>query len=135
MNFNCKFARPAVDLCTSCAELDAKIKYEENAVAKSKFIVESIVHKRKANTVYTGIKIVSEKSENRDDFDMISFDFKQNIPFPHLTITDIFYSRQLCLYIFGIYSAKLKRNVIYACPETACRRGAIEVISCLQYYF
>ena len=64
----------------------------------------------------------------------VCFDFKQNMPYPHIATGDVFYSRQLWLFVFGIYSAKTGKSRIYTWPETNARRCVNEVVSCLDDY-
>ena len=45
-----------------------------------------------------------------------------------------FYSRQLWLFVFEIYSAKTGKSRIYTWPETKARRGVNKVVSYLNDY-
>ena len=56
------------------------------------------------------------------------------MPFPHLPTGDVFYLRQLWLFVFGVNSAKTSKIEIYTWPETQVKRGANEVVSCLSHY-
>ena len=45
-----------------------------------------------------------------DAVDMISFDFQQNLPTPHLHHNDVFYARQLWTYNFGIHDCVTEKG-------------------------
>ena len=54
--------------------------------------------------------------------------------FPHLPTGDVFYLRQLWLFVFGVNSAKTGKSKMYTLPETQAKRGVTEVVSCLSHY-
>ena len=56
------------------------------------------------------------------------------MPFPHFPTGDVFYLRQLWLFVFGIHSAKTGKGKMYTWPETQGKRGVNEVVSCLSHY-
>lgn len=63
-NFGYTFGRPQVDVCPCCEELNAKIKSSFlNDVAKRSAVAELIVHKRRAQKVYTKLISVTELSK------------------------------------------------------------------------
>ena len=131
-NFNYGFGRPRTDICTICAELEASIKLATNANAKSSLKTKLDLHKRKAKIFYRELKQKTALVKKKEDTECLCFDFKQNIPYPHLATGDVFYSRQLWLFVFGIHSAKTGKSRIYTWPETEARRGVNEVVSCLE---
>ena len=65
----------------------------------------------------------------------LSFDFKQNLPLPHIPTSDIFYLRQLWVYVFGLHNCGTNDASMYVWPESVARRGSNEVVSCLHQYF
>ena len=71
-------------------------------------------------------------AKKKVDTEYLCFDFKQNIPYPHLATDDIFYRRQFWLFVFEIYSAKAGKSRIYNWPETEARGGVYEVVSCFD---
>ena len=97
-------------------------------------LTERRLHKQTAKVFYTKLKELSQVARERDDTECICFDFKQNVPFPHLPTGDVFYCRQLWLFVFGIHSAKTGKGKMYTCPETQAKRGVNEVVSCLSHY-
>ena len=133
-NFNYGFGRPRSDVCCECTQLDAKIKVEKTPAVKRALETQKRLHKTKASVFYAKMKECRAVARSQQDTDYICFDFKQNIPFPHLPTGDVFYSRQLWLFVFGINSAKVGKGKMYTWPETQAKRGANEVISCLDHF-
>ena len=54
---------------------------------------------------------------------------------PHLPVGEIFYLRQLWLYAFGVHCCSDDSASIFCWDETIAKKGANEVISCLDHYF
>ena len=133
-NFNYGFGRPKTDICTVCAELEASIKLERNENAKKTLTTKLDLHKRKAKVFSKQLKEKTTLAKKKIDTECLCFNFKQNMPYPHIATGDVFYSRQLWLFVFGIYSAKTGKNQIYTWLETNARRGVNEVVSCLDDY-
>lgn len=74
-------------------------------------------------------------AKENDNIACVSFNFEQNLPLPHIPTNDIFYLRQLWLYIFGVHDCGGNIGTMYAWPESVAHRGANEVVSCLDHYF
>ena len=117
-HFNYGFGRPRPDVCCECSLFDAKIKVERCRATKRQLETNRRLHKQKAKMFSAKLKELSQIASDRDDTECICFDFKQNIPFPHLPTGDMFYSRQLWLFVFGIHSAKTGKGKMYTWPET-----------------
>ena len=64
-----------------------------------------------------------------------SFDFEQNFPLPHIPTGEIFYLRQIWLYVFGIHDCGNNTSAMYCWPESLAHKGSNEVVSCLDNYF
>jgi hypothetical protein len=64
----------------------------------------------------------------------LSFDFEQNLPLPHIPTNDIFYLRQLWVYVFGIHDCATNEASMFVWPESIAHRGSNEVVSCLHQY-
>ena len=62
----------------------------------------------------------------------VTFDFQQNLPLPHISVGDVFYMRQLWLYVFGVHECGSNRAVMYSWPEFIAGKGGNEVVSCLD---
>ena len=70
-----------------------------------------------------------------DATDMLTFDFEQNLPLPTLTHSDVFYSRQLWMYNFGVHDCVTDKAIMHLWDETTAKRGSSEVASCLDRCF
>jgi hypothetical protein len=117
-NYNYKFGLPRKDICVTCSELEAFIELENLPVLKKEHILKLKVHKRKAKKLYLKLDEMTKIAKENDEVDVLCFDFKQNMPLPHLQISDIFY-----IYI------KTCKSIMNCWPEIEARRGANEVIS------
>lgn len=67
--------------------------------------------------------------------DVLSFDFQQNMPLPHITSGDVFYKRLLWSYNFCVHSASTGKSYYFMYNKTVARKGQNEVVSFLHYYF
>lgn len=56
------------------------------------------------------------------------------MPLPHLQTSDVFYMRQLWLYVVSMYSGKTGKSIMYCWTEMDARRGSNEVISVIDHY-
>ena len=99
-NFNYGFGRPRTDVCGTCAELQVKISTEKNGATRRRLQTELDLHKRKAAAFYNKLKADTTRARNDEKIDVLTIDYQQNIPFPHLPVGEIFYMRQLWLYNF-----------------------------------
>lgn len=93
------------------------------------------LHLRKAQAFYDRMKQYSELAKNDDTIEVLSFDFQQNLPLPHISVGDIFYARQLWVYNFCVHVASSNDAYMFVWPEGDAKRGCNEVLSCLNSYF
>lgn len=133
-NYNYTFGRPRSDVCTTCSEKEAKISREKNAALRRSLEIDLKVHKRRAKLFYTKMQECLLKAKENDDTEVLCFDFKQNIPCPHMCTSDVFYKRQLWLYCMSIYSGKKSKSIMYTWTENTAKRGCNEVLSVLHHY-
>ena len=70
----------------------------------------------------------------KDAVDMLTFDFQQNLPTPNLKHQEVFYARQFWLFNFGVHDCVSNEGFMFMWPETTAKRGASEVISCLETF-
>lgn len=133
-NFNYGFGRPDSDLCTICAELKTSIKLEKSSAPRRLLKNKLALHKSKAKVFYSKLLVKGKLAVEREDTECLCFDFKQNMPFPHIATGDVFYIRQLWLFVFGIHSSKTGKCRLYTWPETQAKRGVNEVVSSLNDY-
>lgn len=59
---------------------------------------------------------------------------KQNLPCPHIPTSDVFYKRQLWLYVMSVYSGKTSKSIMYTWPENIGKKGCNEVISVINHH-
>lgn len=133
-NFNYSFGKPRVDVCSTCERLVAKIAAEENDVLNKRLSLELEVHQKKAKEFYRQMKISCERAKNETDFEAITMDFMQNIPFPQIPVTEMFYARQLWLYLFGVHVTSTNQAYVYPYTELEGRKTPNEVVSFLQHF-
>ena len=76
------------------------------------------------------MKQCEEKVNNAEKglSEMITFEFMQNIPFPHIPISEMFYMRQIRLYIFGIHRFSDGKAFLYAYDEITAKKSLNEVV-------
>lgn len=129
-NYNFRFGRPQVDVCSTCEDLITKMKSTTlNDNAKRVASAEFIVHKRRAKKFYTKLQEIKELSKIRPEVQGIAFDFMQNLPIPFLPVQEMFYLRKLWFYVFNIYDFKNDKAYFYVYPEGNASRGPNEVCS------
>lgn len=78
--------------------------------------------------------IVKEGGSEHGISEAIAFDYMQNIPYPHIPITEMFYARQLWLYNFGIHRFSDGESFMYPYTELVGKKGPNEVISFLHHF-
>lgn len=128
--FGYKFGRPQVDVCSTCEDLNSKIKSSTISDDEKKQVVaELLVHKRRASKFYKKMKEVEEICKERNDVGAIVFDYMQNLPLPMIPVQEMFYLRKLWLNVFNIHDIKNERSVFYIYPEGEGKKGPNEVCS------
>ena len=132
--FNLAFGNPRTDTCTICDELDVKLHDALNGDDKRKVQEEKELHLRQAQQFYTELSTSTQMARGNDNIASICFDFEQNFPLPHIPTGEVFYLRQVWLYIFGIHDCGSNRGTMYCWPESIARKGSNEVVSCLDSY-
>lgn len=135
-NYGYRFGRPQVDVCSTCEELNTKIKSPTlNDVAKRVAVAELVVHKNRAKKFYNKFNEVSEICKNRRDVMAITFDYMQNLLLPFMPVQEMFYLRKLWFYVFNIHDIGKNRSVFYTYTEGTAKRGPNEVCSFLNNFF
>ncbi|XP_063239520.1 uncharacterized protein LOC134540614 [Bacillus rossius redtenbacheri] len=134
-NFNYSFGRPRTDMCKTCDILENQINGATSIEEKKRLETEKMVHITKADMFYTSTKGKIHEAENNEFTDTLCFDYQQNMPLPKVPSSDAFYCRQVWMYNFCIYSAKLKTAHYYMYDECTAKKGSNEVISFLKHYF
>lgn len=148
-DFNLGFGRPRSDTCAKCDKLHIAIQ-AANGAEKLQKEKEKEKHHHEAQSGYSSksddkkAAIHSWRGKKRvtggvvprskDTVDMITYDFQQNLETPTLRHNDMFYSRQLWTYNFGIHDAVKNHGIMNVWPETVAKRGSSEVVSSLETY-
>ena len=86
-------------------------------------------HLRQAENFYASLRTNTHLAKLNAT---VTFDFQQNLPLPHIPVGDVFYVRQLWLYVFGVHECGSNRAVMYSWPEFIAGKGGNEVVSCLD---
>lgn len=134
-NYDFKFGRPQIDVCSLCEEFNAKIKSPhlcETSKLAAKADLE--VHLQRSRKFYNSLKKIKSHCLENEDTGAIAFDFMQNLPLPEITVQEIFYMHQLWVNVFNIHDVKTDRSVVYLYHEGDGKKGANEVCSFLYHY-
>lgn len=131
-NHGYRFGRPQVDVCSTCEELDAKIKSATlNENAKRVAVAEKLVHIKRAKKFYNKQKEVQALCQQREDVGALVFDYMQNLPLPKIPVQEMFYLRKLWLFVFCVHDLKTNLANFYTYSEGEAKRGPDEVCSLL----
>lgn len=134
-NYDLKFGRPQVDVCSECEHLGARIKDNNlNDTAKRVAAAQLIVHKRRANKFYNKLKEVAKLCEEKPNVSALCFDFMQNLPLPQIPVQEVFYYRQLWVNVFEIHNMKENSGHCYVYHEGQAHKGPNEVCTFLNDY-
>lgn len=132
-NFNLAFGSPRTDTCQTCDRLQNSIEAEQNIDIKTVLINEKNNHLMKSEFFYSDLK---EKISRTDaTIEVLSYDFQQNMPFPHIPCGDVFYKRQIWSYNFCIYTAKTRFAHFFMYDVSVAKKEQNKVISFINYYF
>ncbi len=91
-------------------------------------------HLHMAQEFYSELRTCTSMAKEDGSIACLSFDFEQNLPLPHIPTNDIFYLRQLWVYVFGIHDCATNEASMFVWPESIAHRGSNEVVSCLHQY-
>ncbi|KAL4107142.1 hypothetical protein QTP88_000135 [Uroleucon formosanum] len=132
-HFNLSFGHPRLDVCSHCTELKAEINaININAIQKDLLTNKLSLHKEQSKHFHRIMKLENKNTIN------IAFDMMQNQPIPKLSVTEVFYSRQVWVYnlTFVLTTEKqIPQNChMYTWTETESGRGPNEVGSALIHF-
>lgn len=130
--FNIKFGLPRSDTCSICDELKLKIMCATDN-EKDELIVQKTLHLQKAKK-FRDLKNAYKEKAQKGECMVLSFDYMQNLPLPHIKTGDVFYSRQMWYYVFGIHDLANDAVSIYCYTEMTGKKGASDVTSLLLHY-
>lgn len=135
-NFSLGFGRPPQDTCTTCEELNNKIKNPLlNDTAKRVAVAELMVHLRRSKKFYNSLKDsgVASKAEGSKILG-VCFDFMAVFDLPKIPVQDVYYFRQLSVNNFGIHNMRDDTMTSYVYHEGIARKSPDDVISFLVHY-
>lgn len=131
--YNVGFGTPRVDVCSTCLQLDEKLKACTDPLMKNTLMNDKRIYKLRAKCFYELLK------EKQSDTQTFSFDCQRNLPFPKLPDQATYYSRQLHLYNFTVVKGDSKSpltpdNVTaYVWLENEFPKGSNEIASCVLH--
>lgn len=85
--------------------------------------------------MYDDLKKCIQEAKQNSEVEVLSFDFQQNMPLPHIPYGDVFYKRQIWCYNLCIYSGKTGQSFFYMYDEITGKKGQNEVISFFNHFF
>lgn len=101
----------------TCDELTIKIQDTREAAEKQQYQEEKEAHLRHAQQFYAKLRTSTEMAKQNDNIGCFAFDFEQNFPLPHIPTGEVFYLRQIWLYIFGVHDCGANTGTMYCWPE------------------
>ena len=148
--FNLGFGTPRSDTCTRCDKLAIAIDAARGP-QKDSLLKEQSDHHVKAKAGYTMKREEKQAAKeswrgtrrrlgshhsfcSKDNVDMITYDFQQNLPTPNLHHSEVFYMRQLWVYNFGIHNCVSDVGHMCMFGEHTAKHDANAVSSCLHTY-
>lgn len=147
--FNISFGYPRTDTCSQCDALQANKKSLEAELLVAKTDNEKLeiekkitglesdkqIHLMKANKWYELKRRAKRLSKVDNKREAIVVDYAKNLQVPNVTTNDVYYKRQLSVYLFNIHILSTGQSVFYLYPETVGRKGSDEVCSMLHNFF
>lgn len=97
-------------------------------------VAELMVHKRRAKKFYNKIAEITALCEKNPEVGGFTFDYMQNLPLPNIPVQEIFYFRQLWLYLFEIHNLKDNSGYFYSYHEGHAKKGPNEICTFLIDY-
>lgn len=131
--FNIRFGVPRSDTCTMCDELLQKLNACSNEDEKRHLNIQKELHLRKAEAFYS-LKRKWKRKAREGKATVLSFDFMQNLPLPHLQTNAVFFARQLWYYVFGVHDLSNDDVSLYVYHECVGKKGQNDVTSLLFHY-
>lgn len=130
-NFNLAFGSPRTDTCQTCDRLQNSIEAEQNIDIKTVLINDKYNHLMKSEFFYSDLKELSKISRTDATIEVLSYDFQQNMPLPHIHCGDVFYKRQIWSYNFCIYFAKTRFAHFFMYDESIAKKGKTKLLALL----
>lgn len=147
--FNISFGYPRSDTCSQCDEykikkknIESQLKTASTEAQKSALDLEckdidsdKTIHLLRANKWYK-LKRQSKIRSRTDQLkESIVYDYAKNHSVPEITTNDVYYKRQLSVFIFNVHVLSTGQSVFYVYPEITAKKGSDEVCSFLHHFF
>lgn len=125
------FKKPRVDTCKTCDLLNMKSKSGLNQDSReAKLKLE--LHQKKASKAFETMKNDAISSTRPGSTTVnIVMDLQKVFPIPKLTHSNMYYSRQLSCYNFGIHISNTADGIMCVWHEGQSGRGGNQMASCL----
>lgn len=134
--FNIHFGLPRSDTCATCDEYSHELmmaKIQRDIEKQTQLKLNHDQHLALNKKYKAVVKSYCKRAEKKK-INVVAFDYMQNLPCPNLTVGDVFYSRQLWVYVFGIHSACDNSATMYVYDEVNGEKGSNNVASMLLHY-
>lgn len=146
--FNISFGYPRTDTCSICDIFLAKLKCLEKDLEKPenkqkenilkatirRLRTENDLHKKRAETFYSRKRKSKAASRQDTKTEAICMDYGKNLPLPNINTNDVYYKRQLSMYLFNIHTLSTSESVFYVYPENIGKKGSDDVTSLLMNF-
>lgn len=145
-NFNLSFGYPRCDTCSTCDEFTVKIEsiqsklslptITQNEASKLSselkiLLQQKELHLRKADSFYKLKKKAKLDAQKDKTKEAIAMDYQKNLPLPNISTNDVYYRRQLSLYMFNIHQLSNSEAIFYTYAQIYGKKGGDEVCSML----
>ncbi|GFO06496.1 hpr kinase/phosphorylase [Plakobranchus ocellatus] len=121
--FNLSFGQPRSDTCPICDKFHIDIDATTDKTERNFLISQRNIHQQKADFAHRMLNIYCHKAEYDSSLEVYTFDFQQNLPAPSLSAGDMFYSRMLLTYNFGMHGCKTGDELMHLWGEVEAGRG------------
>ena len=128
-----KFNKIRKDTCNTCDSYSIKMQ-DPGLDVNTKHALEARGHEAHLVTADTGYNLPKKLLLQKPNATIVCMDLQQALPTPRFTANLWFYSRKMYTYNFGIHDYRNHKGYMFLWDETTAKRGAIEIISNLDYY-
>lgn len=91
------FGYPKADTCGTC---DIRLRVQLESAQKVSLQKQKEDHLRSAEGFYGSLRTNTTLTTENHHIRVVTFDFQQNLPLPHIPVGEVFYMRQLWLYVW-----------------------------------
>ena len=130
--FNVKIYVPKKDTCSTCDEVNAKLKSKLDEKTRIALKTADENHKDRAKVARELLNGKTNESKNSDNKVLVfTFDLQRTLPLPYINTSVTFYKRQLWLYNLGINLRCKNKGFMFIWNESEGKRGSNEIMSCI----